>query len=144
MAVFKCVPIVFSLYRSFSIIQTSSTLFDNLPTLERFLAFKKPDIKSKKNIKFFKKYLKIENIKFSYPNSKKQFEFNYSIKKNSKVLISGKSGCGKTTLVNIISGLIKPSNGFVKIDRINIENDLNGFLSIIDMCLKHPLFLQVH
>ena len=41
LAVFKCVPIVFSLYRSFSIIQTSSTLFDNLPTLERFLAFKK-------------------------------------------------------------------------------------------------------
>ena len=138
LAVFKCVPIVFSLYRSFSIIQTSSTLFDNLPTLERFLAFKKPDIKPKGNIKFFKKYLKIENIKFSYPNSKKQFEFNYSIKKISKVLISGKSGCGKTTLVNIISGLIKPSNGFVKIDGINIENDLNGFLSIIGYVSQTP------
>ena len=138
LAVFKCVPIIFSLYRSFSIIQTSSTLFDNIPTLEKFLAFKKPNIRSKGNIKFFKKNLKIENIKFNYPNSKKQFEFDYLIKKNSKVLISGKSGSGKTTLVNIISGLIKPSSGFVKIDGMNIENDLNGFLSIIGYVSQTP------
>ena len=40
--------------------------------------------------------------------------------------------------LNIISGLIKPSNGFVKIDGINIENDLNGFLSIIGYVSQTP------
>ncbi len=142
LAVFKCVPIIFSLYRSFSIIQTSSTLFDNIPTLEKFLAFKKPDIKSKGKIKSFKNYLKIENIEFNYPQSKKKFKFNYIIKKNSKVLISGKSGSGKTTLVNIISGLIKPNKGLVKIDGVNIENNLNGFLSIIGYVSQTPFIFS--
>ena len=138
LAVFKCVPIIFSLYRSFSMIQTSSTLFDTIPTLEKFLAFKKPEVKSKEIIKSFKNNLKVEKVEFNYPQSEKKFKFDYIIKKNAKVLISGKSGSGKTTLVNLISGLIKPNIGLIKIDGTDIDKDLNGFLSIIGYVSQTP------
>jgi len=138
LAVFKCIPIFFGFYKNFSTIHSSSTLFDTLPTLERFLAAKKPDNKSKEIIKFFNHSLKIEKVEFNYPKSKKKFKFDYIIKKNSKVLISGKSGSGKTTLVNLISGLLKPNKGFIKIDEINIDDDLNGFLSLIGYVSQTP------
>ena len=138
LAVFKCIPTVFGLYRSFSNIQSSSTLFETIPTLEKFLDINQPEIKSKKKINLFNNNLQIENVEFNYPGSKKKFKFNYIIKKNSKILISGKSGSGKTTLVNLISGLIKPNKGFVKIDKINIENDLSGFLSLIGYVSQTP------
>ena len=48
LAVFKCVPIFFSFYRNFSTIHSSSTLFETLPTLERFLSSQNPEIKKKK------------------------------------------------------------------------------------------------
>ena len=138
LAVFKCIPTVFGLYRSFSNIQSSSTLFETIPTLEKFLDINQPEIKSKKKINLFNNNLQIENVEFNYPGSKKKFKFDYIIKKNSKILISGKSGSGKTTLVNLISGLIKPNKGFVKIDKINIENDLSGFLSLIGYVSQTP------
>ena len=40
--------------------------------------------------------------------------------------------------MNLISGLIKPNKGFVKIDKINIENDLSGFLSLIGYVFLTP------
>ena len=41
---------------------------------------------------------------------------NIETKKSDLLIIQGESGCGKTTLLNILAGLLKPSKGLVKND----------------------------
>tara|TARA_B100001989_G_C24524001_1_gene457547 strand:- start:953 stop:1690 length:738 start_codon:yes stop_codon:yes gene_type:complete len=67
--------------------------------------------------RYFKKSIEIHNIAYGY--DKKNYiinKFNLKINKGERILIKGKSGLGKTTLVNIICSLIKPSMGKIIID----------------------------
>ena len=51
---------------------------------------------------------------------------NLTIKKNEVIGIIGKSGSGKSTLANIITGILKPEEGSIKIDnKLNINEALN-------------------
>jgi lipoprotein-releasing system ATP-binding protein len=65
--------------------------------------------------------LKINNLKFEY-NSDKQFNFpDLNCSKGSQWLLLGQSGCGKTTLLHLIGGLLKPAAGEISIDNTNLE-----------------------
>ena len=83
--------------------------------------------KDEKNKTLIKKFNKIElkNINFKY---KKKLEkniinnFNLVIKKNQILGISGKSGKGKTTLVDIFLGLLNIDKGKILIDGKKREN----------------------
>ena len=82
----------------------------------------KTETEIKKKIIFDNK-LVLKNIKFSYPNSSLNTLKNISleINKGDKVGIVGKSGTGKTTLVSVILGLIKPDFGKIIIDDTEID-----------------------
>ena len=71
----------------------------------------------------FSKEIKIKNVSFSYPDRKEIIfnNFDYKINKNTIVGISGKSGVGKSTLIDLICGLLKPSKGEILIDEKNLE-----------------------
>ena len=66
----------------------------------------------------FKNSLSLENICYSYPNSEKKILVNISLKipAFSKIGIVGSTGSGKTTLVDILIGLLKPAGGKLLID----------------------------
>ncbi len=51
--------------------------------------------------------------------------YNYQLKTNSKIIaIMGQSGAGKTTFLRLLSGLIKPDSGYIKInDLLMFDND---------------------
>ncbi len=74
----------------------------------------------------FNKHISIENISFSYPASEFPViaDFSLQIPKNAAVAIVGKTGCGKTTLVDIVMGLLKPTSGNITVDDINIFDSL--------------------
>lgn len=55
--------------------------------------------------------IKYENIGISFDNRKVLSGFNLSVKKKQKVLLRGKSGVGKTTLLKMLLGFTKPSEG---------------------------------
>ena len=65
----------------------------------------------------FSKEIRLINIRFSYPTSPSPVlnNINLSIKRNNTVAFIGSTGCGKTTLVDIILGLLK-SEGSIKVD----------------------------
>lgn len=57
--------------------------------------------------------IKYENIGFSFENRKILSGFNLAVKKNQKILLRGKSGTGKTTLLKTLLGFTKPSEGTI-------------------------------
>lgn len=72
----------------------------------------------------FRDKIELKNIRFNYPGRKKNILNNISltVKKGKKIGIIGSSGSGKSTIINLILGLIKPSSGEIFIDGKKIEN----------------------
>jgi len=71
-------------------------------------------------------YLELKSVFFNYPNTSKPSleKINIRINHPSKIGIVGKTGSGKTTLVDIILGLFDPTSGDLIVDgeKINSEN----------------------
>jgi ABC-type sugar transport system ATPase subunit len=69
----------------------------------------------------------VKNLVFSFNNSLLIKNLDFEINKNEVGLVGGASGIGKSTLLNIISGLLKPDLGSVVCDGI-VLNDKNNFV----------------
>ena len=72
---------------------------------------------------FLKKNITLNHIYFSYPNSQKEVltDISLTIPAFSKVAFVGTTGSGKTTMVDIILGLLEPSRGSLNVDGILIN-----------------------
>jgi len=68
--------------------------------------------------------IQINNLSFHYHGKKILENSSFSIKQGSTIGIIGKSGEGKSTLINLIVGLLKPSSGEILVDDQNIDQNL--------------------
>jgi len=64
-----------------------------------------------------------ENVSFSYPKTQKNILHNFSItiNKGERVAITGESGCGKTTLLKLMTGMLVPSGGTVFFSGVDLR-----------------------
>ncbi|SIS46941.1 putative ABC transport system ATP-binding protein [Zobellia uliginosa] len=63
-----------------------------------------------------------DNLKFQYKKAEPLFHFpNITLEEQENLLILGKSGIGKTTLLHLLAGLLKPVSGSVMIDDVQIN-----------------------
>ena len=69
-----------------------------------------------------KSIITLENISKSYKDKKVLDEFNLEIDKGEFLTIIGSSGCGKTTVLKLINGLISPEGGRVLIKGQDINH----------------------
>ncbi|WP_420553297.1 ATP-binding cassette domain-containing protein [Tenacibaculum aiptasiae] len=66
--------------------------------------------------------IQTENLVFQYKDLGSLLSFpNISVTENESLLILGKSGIGKTTLLHLLAGLLKPSKGKVIVENIDIS-----------------------
>ncbi|MBA4349007.1 MAG: ABC transporter ATP-binding protein [Thermodesulfovibrio sp.] len=63
-----------------------------------------------------------DNICFSYGTRQVLKDISFSIESNERVAILGGSGEGKTTILKLIVGLIKPDSGRIGIDKVDITD----------------------
>jgi putative ABC transport system ATP-binding protein len=75
--------------------------------------------------------IKTNNIAHSYSKGSEIVFNDISLNQGDQVLIIGNSGCGKTTMLHILSGLLNPSTGNVFINEKNLyefsSSDLDAF-----------------
>jgi len=69
--------------------------------------------------------IEIKNLNKNYNNILAVKNINFKINKGSIVGLLGPNGCGKTTTIGMILGLIKPTSGTVFVNGQNIENENN-------------------
>jgi len=73
--------------------------------------------------------IKVSNLDFSYDDSKPIFEnLNLELNKNLTIYLEGPNGSGKSTFVDLISGLLSPSRGTIKINDLNLIDVSNNWL----------------
>ena len=88
--------------------------------------------------------LEVSSI-YLYRNRKQVFkDFSLNLKNREIILLEGENGVGKTSLLNMISGLISPDKGFIKICRksiIELGNHKKKIFTYIPdkNCLKENL-----
>lgn len=99
--------------------------------------------------------INVNNLSYKYPNNNKYVlkEINFEINKNDKIGIIGLFGSGKTTLMNIISGLyeIEENKVFIngvditKINKYSVFNNISYILQkviLLDDTVKNNITLE--
>lgn len=90
--------------------------------------------------------LEVINLSKSYNAKEAVKDISFRINRNEIIGILGPNGCGKTTTIGMILGLLKPSQGKVLINGIEIENnrvDLLNKLNFISPYIELPKKLTV-
>ncbi|GAB4233130.1 MAG: ABC transporter ATP-binding protein [Stanieria sp.] len=81
----------------------------------------------------FKNEIILDRVTYSYPKASKSSLKNISlvIKKGESLGLMGKSGAGKTTLVDVILGLLTPESGDIKVDGISVYENLRAWQNLV-------------
>jgi len=106
--------------------------------------YKKNKLLSQKKNIIVKNNLVIKNFYFKYKNSNEYLFRNINLRIPLKKIIAivGDSGSGKTTFVDIILGLIKPTKGSILINNINIYKNLKSWRDNISYVQQFSYFTQ--
>ena len=77
--------------------------------------------------------IRFEDVMYSYPNTEKSVinGLSFEIKKGTEVGIVGTTGVGKSTLVDILLGLLRPTRGRVTVDGVDISTNIRGWQELV-------------
>jgi ABC-type multidrug transport system fused ATPase/permease subunit len=94
-----------------------------IPVLEKLINFKSDGNKKVSEI-VFTENISLNQVFYKYPNANHNIidNFNCTINKGEIICIKGNSGGGKTTLMNLMLGFLKPTYGEIKIDGQVLNN----------------------
>ena len=131
----------FAVFRLFPIVGTTGNLvmqlMGTLPSCEVVYSIRSDNIThiedGEKELGSFKSDIKFDNVTFTYKGRLKILEgISITFKKGKTTAIVGRSGTGKTTIINLLLRLFEPDKGEIRIDSLNIkEYKLSSWLNRI-------------
>ena len=104
--------------------------------VEKFLN-EREDIDKSSEVYIKENTLKMENISFSYNDKPFINDFNMIVNNGKHIAIVGPTGCGKTTIINLIMRFYRPNSGEIHLGYYNINN-----ISAYDLRKKIGMVLQ--
>lgn len=124
MGAIKLKPALNEIFASLTILKFGNASLDTvIKELDSFEHIKASEIPNKNSELAFKKTIGFKNISFSYNNNEILNNINLDLQKNYSYGFIGKTGTGKSTLINLLLGLIEPSDGEIVIDGKYSIND---------------------
>jgi ABC-type multidrug transport system fused ATPase/permease subunit len=119
---YRLMPAIQQVYSSFTQLAYINPLLNKLYNDFKTLELNNKNIDQK--VLKFNKTITLKNISYNYPNSSRTTlkDINFTIPSKSKVGFIGPTGSGKTTIVDIILGLLEPKNGTLEVDGKVITN----------------------
>jgi len=91
-----------------------------------------PNVENGKPVRFDHVIL-FEDVTYSYPNTERSAidGVSFEIKKGSEVGMIGTTGAGKSTIVDILLGLLKPTRGKVTVDGVDISTNIRSWQNLV-------------
>ena len=131
------------------LIKMSLAVNNFLPNYDQLLSLRQKaqlniEKKGSKNFSYLKKNIVFKNISFSYDHRSKILQnINLIIKKNNITSVVGKSGIGKSTLVDLVLMLNDPSEGKILVDEQDVNNlDLESYRKKIGYVPQDPILFN--
>ena len=91
-------------------------------------------------------FIQVKNLSKKFKKNLAVNKINFNIEKNKTVGLLGPNGCGKTTTIGMILGLLKPTSGSILINGVNIEKNKISLLhkmNFISPYIELPKKLKV-
>ena len=134
----RMIPSFNSLTAAFATLRINQIKYDeiseDLKNQEKYIKYFNKEEKTKKFENKFQNEINLDDISFKFEGTDRRVLNNISlkIKKGQSVGIIGKTGSGKTTLVDIILGVLQPTSGKISVDgeQFNEENISNWHAQI--------------
>lgn len=91
----------------------------------------------------FETEIQIQNLSFRYPNMENYVleKVDFTIEKNQSVAFIGASGAGKTTMADIILGILRPERGSILVDGQDIYQDMYKWHNLLGY-IPQTIFLM--
>ena len=112
------------------------------PESQQYLGMSKKT-NADKHTQIFADQIVIDKLNYSYPQSSTNslIDVSLTIKKGESIALIGKSGAGKTTLVDIFLGLLIPQSGDIQVDGVSVYSDLRAWQNLIGY-IPQSIFLM--
>ena len=119
---YRLMPTLQQIYSSLTTLRFVGPALDAL--YKELKSLKKSNLDQTDNVLLIKKNITLKNINFNYANSSRTIlkNINFNIPAKTSVGIVGATGSGKTTLVDIILGLLEAQRGLLEVDGKEINN----------------------
>ena len=113
---YRLMPALQQIYASFTNLAFVGPALDAL--IEDLKNLKKPETNQDSGTLLFNKMIKLKNVHYNYPNTARTAlkDVSLTIPVKTSVGIIGPTGSGKTTIVDIILGLLEPQKGSIEVD----------------------------
>jgi len=116
----RALPMLQQIYSSYSNMRSG---YYSLSSIVNYLQSHTHEKMGNKKVSF-KRNIRFENVTYTYQTKKAPCinNVNFTIERGTVVGVIGPSGVGKSTLIELISGLLTPTSGFIYIDNEILDN----------------------